>query len=142
MFKMYLSSCLLQGRVLATGGKEIQPLTVILSESQELAKEMQRQDKSKLLSGNSQTLIRVAQKHEAQKQQLAAFTRNLELQQRKTGKSYTQSAGPPRVGGSRQNRRRFSDIGQTTNSALLLGKHNPDRRLSDAVLPGIIFKTV
>ena len=117
-------------------------MTVILSESQELAKEMQRQDKSKLLSGNSQTLIRVAQKHEAQKQQLAAFTRNLELQQRKSGKSYAQSVGPPRAGGSRHNRRRFSDIGQATNSALLLGKHNPDRRLSDAVLPGKILETM
>ena len=88
---------------------------------------MQRQDKSKLLSGNSQTLIRVAQKHEAQKQQLAAFTRNLDMR-RKPSKPSVGARG-----------RRFSDIGQATNSTLLLGKHNPDRRLSDAFLPGIIF---
>ena len=50
-----------------------EPLTRGLTASQELAKEMQRQDKARLLPGGSQTLIRVAQKHELAKTQLAAL---------------------------------------------------------------------
>jgi fused-like protein len=46
------------------------PLTETLSESQELAKEIQRQDKAKLLPGGSQTLIKVAEKYEEQKRKL------------------------------------------------------------------------
>lgn len=46
------------------------PLTEELSESRELAKEMQRQDKAKALPGNSQTLLRMAAKHEAEKQRI------------------------------------------------------------------------
>ena len=46
------------------------PLTEKLSESQELAKEIQRQDKAKLLPGGSQTLIKVAEKYEKQKRKL------------------------------------------------------------------------
>ena len=45
-------------------------LTEALTASQELAKEIQRQDKSKLLPGGSQTLIKVAQKYEEQKKRL------------------------------------------------------------------------
>ncbi|XP_023331893.1 serine/threonine-protein kinase 36 isoform X2 [Eurytemora carolleeae] len=45
-------------RVCILAGSESAPLTSNLSESQELAKEIQRQDKAKLLPGNSQTLIR------------------------------------------------------------------------------------
>lgn len=49
-------------------------LTGTLSESQELAKEIQRQDKSKLLPGGSQMLIRVAQRYdEEQKRRLRAM---------------------------------------------------------------------
>ena len=47
-----------------------QPLTEKLSESQELAKEIQRQDKAKLLPGGSQTLIKVAEKYEEQKRKM------------------------------------------------------------------------
>lgn len=48
-------------------------LTEPLSESQELAKEIQRQDKAKLLPGGSQTLIKVAHKYEEQKKKLQAM---------------------------------------------------------------------
>jgi fused-like protein len=41
-----------------------------LTESQELAKEIQRQDKAKKLPGGSQTLINIAQKYEEQKKKL------------------------------------------------------------------------
>ena len=47
-----------------------QPLTEKLTESQELAKEIQRQDKAKLLPGGSQTLIKVAEKYEEQKRKI------------------------------------------------------------------------
>ena len=48
-------------------------LTEPLSESQEFAKEIQRQDKAKLLSGGSQTLIKVAHKYEEQKKKLQSM---------------------------------------------------------------------
>ena len=90
-----------------------------LTASQELLKEMQRQDKAKLLPGGSQTLIRVAQKHELARTQLAALGR--------------QPAGR----GSRQ-QRRFSDVGQGAGGQMLLGRHDPrlqTRRVS--CLPNI-----
>ena len=90
-----------------------------LTASQELLKEMQRQDKAKLLPGGSQTLIRVAQKHELARTQLAVLGR--------------QPAGR----GSRQ-QRRFSDVGQGAGGQMLLGRHDPrlqTRRVS--CLPNI-----
>ena len=48
----------------------LSPLTEQLSESQELAKEIQRQDKAKMLPGGSQTLIKVAEKYEEQKRKI------------------------------------------------------------------------
>ena len=83
-----------------------------LSASQELAKEMQRQDKARLLPGGSQTLIRVAQKHEMAKSQLAAAGRR------------------PRAASKEQ--RRYSDVGQG-GGRMLLGRHDPrlqERRVS------------
>ena len=68
---------------------------------------MQRQDKARLLPGGSQTLIRVAQKHELAKTQLAALGRQ-----------------PAATRGSRQQQRRFSDVGQGAGQ-MLLGRHDP-----------------
>ena len=79
-------------------------LTRGLTASQELAKEMQRQDKARLLPGGSQTLIRVAQKHELARTQLAAMGR-----------------GPVR---KQEPQRRFSDVGQG-GGRMLLGRHDP-----------------
>ena len=112
-----------------------QPLTRTLSASQELVKEIQRQDKAKLLPGGSQTLIRVAQKHEIQKQQLAALQK-------------AHSFAPKRAMMSKPEQRRFSDgshLSYGTGTGLLLGRHNPGhtaRRMSEvgqqlSMLPSI-----
>lgn len=56
-----------------------------LTESQELAKEIQRQDKAKKLSGGSQTLINIAQRHEEKKktmEQVQAYANNSHLNRR------------------------------------------------------------
>ena len=63
--------------------------TTELTESQELAKEIQRQDKAKKLSGGSQTIIAIAQKYEEEKRNLEQFKQNAFQQ---------------------QNQRRFSDL--------------------------------
>ena len=97
-------------------------LTNTLTASQELAKEMQRQDKARLLPGGSQTLIKVAQKHELQKQQLAAAQRVA---------AYSYSIQPRRLAASQasqaRSRRRFSD-GAHLQAGLLLGG---PRRMSE-----------
>merc|ERR1719507_2080423 len=62
---------------------------------------------ARLLPGGSQTLIRVAQKHELAKTQLAALGRQ-----------------PAATRGSRQQQRRFSDVGQGAGQ-MLLGRHDP-----------------
>ena len=68
---------------------------------------MQRQDKARLLPGGSQTLIRVAHKHELAKTQLAALGRQ-----------------PAARGSRQQQQRRFSDVGQGAGQ-MLLGRHDP-----------------
>ena len=99
------------------------PLTNTLTASQELAKEIQRQDKAKLLPGGSQTLIKVAQKHEIQKQQLAA----------------AQKALLSRKPGLALDKRRFSDGSHLQGESpagkgMLLGRHHAShmsRRMSE-----------
>ena len=59
---------------------DLKSLTEALSESQEIAKEIQRQDKAKLLPGGSQTLIKVAYKYEEQKKRLMRETAQLQRQ--------------------------------------------------------------
>ena len=104
------------------------PLTDTLTASQELAKEIQRQDKAKLLPGGSQTLIKVAQKHELQKQQIAAAQKA--IMERKPGLSKKNIL----------DKRRFSDGShlQAGNSpggkGMLLGRHyasHMSRRMSE-----------
>ena len=63
-----------------TGALDLKSLTEALSESQEIAKEIQRQDKAKLLPGGSQTLIKVAYKYEEQKKRLLRETAHLQRQ--------------------------------------------------------------
>lgn len=104
------------------------PLTNTLTASQELAKEMQRQEKAKLLPGGSQTLIKVAQKHEIQKQQLAA-AQNAIL-----------SRKPGLYGKGAVDKRRFSDGSHLQpgvspgGKGMLLGRHHSShmaRRMSE-----------
>jgi len=97
----------------------------------ELAKEIQRQVKAKLLPGGSQTLIRVAQKHEQQKIQLAALQKAHSL--------------APRREVAKPQQRRFSDVGHGGGSSMLLGRHRHGqitRRMSEfgqqlSMLPNI-----
>lgn len=51
--------------------KDAISLTQPLSESEELAKEIQRQSKAKLLTGNSQTLLKIAYKYDQARQRIA-----------------------------------------------------------------------
>ena len=104
------------------------PLTNTLTASQELAKEIQRQDKAKLLPGGSQTLIKVAQKHEIQKQQLAAAQNAIFARK------------PGLLGKGAIDKRRFSDGSHLLPGAspggkgMLLGRHNAShmsRRMSE-----------
>lgn len=108
------------------------PLTDTLSASQELAKEIQRQDKAKLLPGGSKTLIKVAQKHEIQKQQLAAAQNSL----------FSRKPGLP--GSKLLEKRRFSDgshlkvgsgdVGVGNGNGMLMGRHyasHMSRRMSE-----------
>jgi len=101
------------------------PLTNTLTASQELAKEMQRQEKAKLLPGGSQTLIKVAQKHEIQ----LAAARNAMM-----------SRKPGLYGKGAVDKRRFSDGSHLQKGAslggngLLLGRHHAghmSRRMSE-----------
>jgi len=119
------------GKVNLMTDPECQPLTRLLSTSQELAKEIQRQVKAKLLPGGSQTLIRVAQKHEQQKMQIAALQKAHSL--------------APRREVVKPQQRRFSDVGHGGGTSMLLGKHGPrhiTRRMSEfgqqlSMLPSI-----
>ena len=81
------------------------------------AQEIQRQDKARLLPGGSQTLIKVAQKHEREKQQLAALQR---------AQCFPSSRAPAPA---RPVHRRYSDSG------MLLGRQpsrpSPGRRNSE-----------
>lgn len=56
-----------------TKGSFKSSLTEPMSESQELAKEIQRREKAKMLAGGSQTLIKLAKKYEQQKQSANNF---------------------------------------------------------------------
>ena len=60
-----------------------------LTESQELAKEIQRQDKAKKLPGRSQTLIGIAQKYEDQKKKLEKMKKVAAAQQHHQQRRYS-----------------------------------------------------
>ena len=60
-----------------------------LTESQELAKEIQRQDKAKKLPGGSQTLIGIAQKYEDQKKKLEKMKKVAAAQQHHQQRRYS-----------------------------------------------------
>ena len=112
----------------------LQPLTNTLTASQELAKEMQRQDKAKLLPGGSQTLIKVAQKHELQKQQQLAAVQKVA--------AYSYNLPARRVARAEaRDKRRFSD-GSHLQTGLLLGpRYNITRRMSDGAHLGQVQQT-
>ena len=60
-----------------------------LTESQELAKEMQRQDKAKKLPGGGQTLVGIAQKYEEQKKKQQSIAQKYEEQKKQKARRFS-----------------------------------------------------